>query len=354
MSTSTTSPLLTLALIGYRQEQYIEAAIRSAFEQTYQPLEILLSDDNSPDGTFGIMQRMAAEYRGPHRVVLNQNVPNRRIGGHINRLFELARGELVLLAAGDDLSLPDRVRRNFECWDKFGRQALCLYSAYHVRDGQMRPMPRTGMEFNYSAPGAIVNEVLTAPEFFTPAKPRIFGCAAAYSPRLFTVFGGLSATVVHEDDVLAFRAALLGPLVRIEEPLVEYRLHGSNAFGSYDKRAESIQELEQDDVRTRREFKSRVLMYEDFIADLKRARELGLIGAADCETALEICAARKALEQGQSEFHQSGLARKCRLLVQLWRGGLSRKRLTQLVPRVLPDGSFRALKLLSNRVRNLF
>ena len=54
----------------------MRAAIEGAFAQTYQPLEILLSDDCSPDGTYRVMQEMAAAYAGPHRVILNRNPKN--------------------------------------------------------------------------------------------------------------------------------------------------------------------------------------------------------------------------------------------------------------------------------------
>jgi glycosyltransferase involved in cell wall biosynthesis len=35
-------PLVSFAVLGYRQEQYIREAIEGAFAQTYSPLEIIL------------------------------------------------------------------------------------------------------------------------------------------------------------------------------------------------------------------------------------------------------------------------------------------------------------------------
>src|SRR5208337_387457 len=108
MSDQQDKPLLTFALVGYNQERFIREAVEGAFAQTYSPLEIILSDDCSSDRTFDIMREMAAAYRGPHRVVLNRNAVNTGFGGHINRVMELVHGELVLIAAGDDISLPGR------------------------------------------------------------------------------------------------------------------------------------------------------------------------------------------------------------------------------------------------------
>ncbi len=56
-------PLVSFVLLAYNQERYVEEAIAGAFAQDYSPLEIILSDDCSTDGTYAIMQRMAAGLR---------------------------------------------------------------------------------------------------------------------------------------------------------------------------------------------------------------------------------------------------------------------------------------------------
>ena len=103
-------PLLTFAVAAMNQERFIREAVEAAFAQTYSPLEIILSDDCSQDKTFEIMCEMAKAYRGPHRIVLNRNPRCRCIGGHINRIMEVSQGELILAAAGDDISLPQRAQ----------------------------------------------------------------------------------------------------------------------------------------------------------------------------------------------------------------------------------------------------
>src|SRR5712672_4304281 len=110
MQPEASKPLLTFALAALNQERFIREAVEAAFAQTYSPLEIILSDDCSEDRTFEIMCEMAKAYRGPHRIVLNRNPVRRSIGGHINRIMEVSQGELILAAAGDDISLPRRTQ----------------------------------------------------------------------------------------------------------------------------------------------------------------------------------------------------------------------------------------------------
>ena len=52
----TDRPLVTFALFAYNQEEFIREAVEGAFAQTYEPLEIILSDDCSSDRTYEIIQ----------------------------------------------------------------------------------------------------------------------------------------------------------------------------------------------------------------------------------------------------------------------------------------------------------
>ena len=45
-------PLISFLLLTYNQENYIQDAINGALAQTYSPLEIIISDDCSTDGTY--------------------------------------------------------------------------------------------------------------------------------------------------------------------------------------------------------------------------------------------------------------------------------------------------------------
>ena len=52
-------PLVSFVVLCYNQESFIREAFNSALLQTYSPLEIIVSDDCSTDGTFDVVQQMA-------------------------------------------------------------------------------------------------------------------------------------------------------------------------------------------------------------------------------------------------------------------------------------------------------
>ena len=217
------SPLVTFALIAYNQENYVGEAIYAAFAQTYSPLEIILSDDSSSDSTFGIMQRAIAEYKGPHRVIINRNSSNLNIGGHVNAVAALATGELIVLAAGDDISVPTRTQILVQRWDALGRPPAVLCSDFVPIDVGSKPVTLNS-EALYRGPFPIQN--------MARGEIRVLGATTAVSKNVFTSFSSLQTTVRHEDRVFPFRALLLGGSVElVDEKLVLYRVEGGISRG---------------------------------------------------------------------------------------------------------------------------
>ena len=111
-------PLITFALFAYNQEKYIRDAVEGAFAQTYEPLEIILSDDCSVDKTFEIMREMAEAYDGPNDVRVRRNEVNIGTVDHVITVAREAIGELLVVAAGDDISLPMRTREVCAAWNE--------------------------------------------------------------------------------------------------------------------------------------------------------------------------------------------------------------------------------------------
>ena len=97
-------PLISCLLVTYNQEQWVEEALQSILAQTYSPLEIVVSDDASTDGTYPLLQRLIDAYDGPHRVVLRRNAVRRNVVGHLAEAMPSTTGELIVVAAGDDVS----------------------------------------------------------------------------------------------------------------------------------------------------------------------------------------------------------------------------------------------------------
>ena len=72
----TDRPLVTFAIFAYNQEATIAEAMAGALSQTYEPLEIIFSDDFSNDQTYQKMLDVVCCYDGPHQVRVRRNANN--------------------------------------------------------------------------------------------------------------------------------------------------------------------------------------------------------------------------------------------------------------------------------------
>lgn len=210
-------PLVSILLLAYQQQDTIRAALTAALAQTYSPLEIIVSDDASTDHTWAEIERTLAAYAGPHRVIRNRNEANLGIGAHISRMVALSQGELLFVAAGDDVSVPQRCERVVEAWTAADRRPDLISSALVDLDA-----------------GGGTHETITPTDLSTyrsaadwlARPPYVIGAAQAWTRRVFNRFGPLPAGVVGEDLVMVFRAIVSGGAITLPEPLVQYRRGG--------------------------------------------------------------------------------------------------------------------------------
>lgn len=210
-------PLITFLLLSYNQEEFIEEAVNGALLQSYSPLEIIISDDCSCDNTFSIIEKIVSHYVGPHTIIVNKNLTNLGIGAHLNKAMELSSGELIVAAAGDDISLPDRVDEVVNTWNTEGRPVCVIYSDVD----QINKMGGY-IATNKSVEVPFIHPLLGA------THPGIIGCTECWHRDLFNYFGPFMPGLVNEDNALMFRAELIGKILHVPRVLVKHRMHDFN------------------------------------------------------------------------------------------------------------------------------
>ena len=79
----------SVVLLTYNQEEFVEDALRSLLEQDYPDLQIVVSDDNSQDGTWQVVNSVADAYQGEKKITLNRNSQNLGIGANYAKALRL-------------------------------------------------------------------------------------------------------------------------------------------------------------------------------------------------------------------------------------------------------------------------
>lgn len=96
-------PLVSVVMPSFRQAGFIEAAARSVLEQDYQPLELVVADGGSQDGTLQRLEGLLGQFGGRLRWVSERDAGP---ASAINKAIRLARGEVIGWLNSDDLYAP--------------------------------------------------------------------------------------------------------------------------------------------------------------------------------------------------------------------------------------------------------
>ena len=100
-------PLISIVVITYNSSKYVLETLDSAKAQTYQNIELIVSDDCSTDNTVEICRNWIEENKG--RFVRTELVTverNTGISANCNRGFKTVKGEWIKGIAGDDILFP--------------------------------------------------------------------------------------------------------------------------------------------------------------------------------------------------------------------------------------------------------
>ena len=331
-------PLISFIILTYNQEAFIREAIEGALSQEYSPLEIIISDDCSKDHTFDIVRGVADAYKGSHKLVPNRNSRNLGIGGNLSQAMALCRGELLIMAGGDDISLPERTTRIMEAWNQSGRKATSLYSRFSVIDGNGQPGNGLVGDSLLGEQGRFVHEKATPLRFARRQCPAVCGCAHAISAKLYSLFGPLPDKICYEDTALSFRTVLVGGLFTfINAPLVKYRWHGSNTtFGLHQARPQTAASFRAVQAKRRIELDRFVEVYKGFAADAERAMQEGLISREEYPV-LSKCIRREGRRfELRSELLVRPWFRRFAILCELYGGSFRPREMLEHLPHLLP------------------
>ncbi len=222
------SPLVSIGMPLYNEERYLRQALDSLTSQDYTNFEIIISDNSSVDGTSDICQEYVAKDR---RVHYYRNETN--IGAAVNfkRVFELARGDYFVWAAGHDLWHRTFLSRCLEFFSQDESIVLCYPQAFWIdTDGQQLGL----------IPGSIETRGLDRLSRFQVVLWGIGYCYPIYGVIKSQVLKrvNLGVKVIAPDNLILAELSLLGSFANIHEPLLYMRK--MDDYGSWDKYVEKI------------------------------------------------------------------------------------------------------------------
>lgn len=130
MTNTENVPLISVVMITYNHEKYIEEAINSILMQTGDfNLELIISNDCSPDNTDSLIKSIQKNH--PKGNFINYHLHPKNIGMMPNFLFALnqAKGDYIAICEGDDFwTDPTKLQKQIKALKENSKSVLCFHN----------------------------------------------------------------------------------------------------------------------------------------------------------------------------------------------------------------------------------
>jgi glycosyltransferase involved in cell wall biosynthesis len=205
-------PLVSVIIPAYNAEAWIVETVSSALAQTYTPVEIIVVDDTSKDGTLRALESFK------RRIRVLQNTTNLGVSGSRNRGIATAAGHYIALLDHDDLWHPEKISRQMDLFQKIPNLGL-VYSDANIetQEGNQWRYSQASMPYR----GLVFKQLI---------KENFIACATSVIPQSVLAEVGLfnEKLKILEDHDLFLRIARRFPIDYIDATLATYRIHDRN------------------------------------------------------------------------------------------------------------------------------
>ncbi len=124
------NPLVTVICLCYNHHEFVEEAINSVLNQTYDNIQIIVVDDGSTDGSPNFLEEFCA-LKNLELHLLSENCGNCKA---FNQGFAKAKGKYIIDFATDDVMLPERIEHQVRFFENKGEKVGVIYSNCELID----------------------------------------------------------------------------------------------------------------------------------------------------------------------------------------------------------------------------
>lgn len=212
-------PRLSVSMISFNQEPFIAQAVKSVLTQkTAFPIELVVGDDQSTDGTREILTALQRERPDVIRLLPSE----RRLGAvrNFTRTIGACRGQYVALLDGDDYwTSPDKLQLQVDFLDSHQECVSCFHRVTSLfEDGHAEPTYPPGRKPAYTLRDILLRN-------FIPT------CSMVFRSKLFDAFPSwyFEKQVIGDWELHVLNARL-GEIGYLDEDMGVYRIHSGGMF----------------------------------------------------------------------------------------------------------------------------
>lgn len=211
-------PLVTIGIPTYnRADGYLRQCLESALSQSYQNLEVIVSDNASSDGT----SELLASYDDP-RLRYIRHSENIGANNNFNHCVQEATGEYFMLLHDDDFLDSDFVSACVEALNQHGGQPGLIRTGVRVVDGSNQFVRENTNDARQAGFVEFVEDWVTH-------KTALYLCNTLFLTSALKALNGFhSPTDLYQDVVAYLELAKSHGCANVREVKANFRRHDAN------------------------------------------------------------------------------------------------------------------------------
>jgi|Tabmets5t2r1_1033131.scaffolds.fasta_scaffold00065_4 cellulose synthase/poly-beta-1,6-N-acetylglucosamine synthase-like glycosyltransferase len=217
-ATSTTRPVVSVILTCFEHERFLVQALEAVRAQTYRPIQLIVTDDASADGSATLIARWL-DAHWPAATFIRHDV-NAGVSRTLNEALRLVTGDFVTITSADDWMEPQRLGRLVAVFDIAPDDVGLVYSGLRVVDSHGRELALLHTEPGSAPSGWVYRQQLVMPVIPTPS--------VMVRRSVYKAVGGFNEDDVVEDYDMWLRICRSFHVQHVPEALVNFRWHDRN------------------------------------------------------------------------------------------------------------------------------
>jgi glycosyltransferase involved in cell wall biosynthesis len=203
------NPLVSVGIPVYNSESFMRRALDALVGQTYENLELIVSDNASTDRTEAICREYA---KRDQRIKYHRNPTNIGVYANFRQVFARSAGEFFMWAAADDVRPPTAVARCVEALRR-NERAVMAHGVVLVQ--------KAGQQDLLEYPNAVCLSDADA-----AARVRAFTRGLCHNAMLYGLYRrsalakGILGRCYGQDYLLCLQMCLLGPIAYVSTPML--------------------------------------------------------------------------------------------------------------------------------------
>lgn len=246
-NTDVNNPLVSIIVVTYNSSLFVRETLESAKRQSYNNLELIITDDASTDDTVKICREWIANNKNRFvRVELKTVEQNTGIAKNCNRGLNMANGEWLKYIAGDDILMDDCIK---DYLTFINENKNISFITSHIQTIDETGNSINAEEFDYDSLQKYFFSKSAQKQLKTYARLPIFLNSPAFFIRKEAInkAGGFDERFkIYEDICLIYRMNINNYRINnLEKTTVKYRIHENAISRSTTEEIESRRKTEQ-------------------------------------------------------------------------------------------------------------